>query len=138
MPPPTIHQQVQTCSIQLSERGDGFVMDLVNSSQEVVRLEFPAWVLHQLMRTLPRIDAAMQQGALGARGGLLAYPLEEWNVESAGGGLGVALHLRNDRQVDAAFHLPLEAAVALHRELGEAIVRASRPTSPGGSTAMAN
>lgn len=138
MPPPTIHQQVQTCSLQLSEHGDGFVMDLVNSSQETVRLEFPAWVLHQLMRTLPRIDAALQHGAPGGRGGLLAYPLEDWNVESAGGGLGVALHLRNDRQVDAAFHLPLEAAIALHRELGEAIVRESRSPLPGGSKAMAN
>lgn len=122
--------QVEMCSMQVSERGDGFVMDLANERRDAIRLEFPDWILHQLMRALPRIDAALQ-GAGAGSDTLIAYPLLQWSVESAGAGQGVALHLRNDRHVDAAFQLELEKAVALHRQLGEAIAGAARRSAAG-------
>ncbi|MFT3819921.1 MAG: hypothetical protein QM750_20290 [Rubrivivax sp.] len=131
---PTRHQ-VEMCSMRLSERGDGFVMDLANRAQEAIRLEFPDWILHQLMRALPHIDAALAHG--DSSGALIAYPLARWSVASAGTRQpGVALHLRDDRHVDAAFHLQPEQALALHRALGQAIAEAastptlSAPASP--------
>ncbi len=133
MTPAPIRHQVEMCSMQLSESGGGFVMDLANSARESIRLEFPDWILHQLMRVLPRIDAALQQADATAAGSLVAYPLAEWRVVSAGPGQGVALHMRNDRQVDAAYHVPLESALSLHRELGEAIAG----TAPAGTTPTA-
>lgn len=116
--------------MQLSERGDGFVMDLANRSREAIRLEFPDWILHQLMRALPHIDAALANGNDGT---LVAYPLARWSVAGAGAQGGVALHLRNDRHVDAAFHLDPGQALALHRALGQAIAEAmpvNAPASP--------
>lgn len=138
MPSPPVRHQVEMCSMQLAERGGGFVMDLANSAQQAIRLEFPDSILHQLMRALPRIDAALHQRHGVAGGDLIAYPLRRWNVESAGPGLGVALHLCNDRDVDAAFHLAPEAAVALHRELGEAIARAAAGPGDRGCAARMN
>jgi len=128
---PTRHQ-VEMCSMRLSERGDGFVMDLANRAQEAIRLEFPDWILHQLMRALPHLDAALANGGSGA---LIAYPLARWSVAGAGEAQpGVALHLRNDRAVDATFHLELAQAQALHRALGQAIAEAmpalTAPASP--------
>ena len=113
--------QVETCSMRISERGDGFVMDRANRAHEAIRLEFPDWIVHQLMRALPRIDAALQQRHGLAGGDLVAYPLLRWNVEHAGPGLGVVLHLCDDRQVDAAFHLEARTALALQRAIDEAI-----------------
>ncbi len=142
MRPAPLRHQVEMCSMQLSECGSGFVMDLANSARESIRLEFPDWILHQLMRMLPRIDAALQRPESGGPGSLIAYPLAEWNVVSAGPGQGVALHLRNDHQVDAAFHLSPEAALRLHRELGAALgltaaTVATTNTAPQGEPAAA-
>jgi hypothetical protein len=133
---PTRHQ-VEMCSMRLSERGDGFVMDLANRAQEAIRLEFPDWILHQLMRALPHLDAALANGGSGA---LIAYPLARWSVASAVGGdqPGVALHLRNDRAVDAAFHLELAQAQALHRALGQAIAEAIAAKATSALTAPAS
>src|SRR5262245_17762863 len=115
---PTTHQ-VEMCSMGVID--DGFVMDLANSRHEAVRIEFPAWVIHQLMRVLPHLDAAIQQKGSDASASLIAYPVVDWNVERAGFDQGIALWLRNDRQVDTACSLSLEAATALYHELGDAI-----------------
>lgn len=132
---PTRHQ-VEMCSMRLSERGDGFVMDLANRAQEAIRLEFPDWILHQLMRALPQLDAALAHGNSGA---LVAYPLARWSLAPAAGAEGgVALHLRNDRAVDAAFHLPLAQAQTLHRALGQAIAEAARAEATSALTAPAS
>ena len=65
-----------------------------------------------------------------AHGILIAHPLVEWSVENIGAGLGLALHLRDDRKADAAFHVEFEQAIALHRALGEAIVHAAQDSAP--------
>ncbi len=118
---PPAHHEIAMCALRPAESGDGFVMDLANGANETMRLEFAAWFVPLLLRMLPRIDAALRHGAAQADGSLIAYPLESWNVENVGAGLGVALHLRDGRAVDAAFHLGPEAARALHQALGEAI-----------------
>lgn len=56
---------VELCSLQLTEAGDGFVMDLVCRDQPPLRLEFPDWIVPQLMRSLPRIAAQLRAGSLG-------------------------------------------------------------------------
>ena len=112
---------VGSCTLQVFEQGDGFVMDLTNEDQGQLRLAFPSWLINQLLRALPRIDAALQQKRGTGMASLIAYPVDEWNVEPVGSGLGVALWVRDARHVDSAFHLTSDDVVALHRELGEAI-----------------
>lgn len=128
MPQSPVSHQVERCSVQISERGDGFVMDLANRTNEAIRLEFPDWIVHHLMRALPRIDAALQQRRGTAGGDLVAYPVLRWNVESAGPGLGLVLHLCDDRHVDAAFHLEPPTAAALQHALDDAM--AGVPAGP--------
>jgi len=113
-------QRVEMCTIHLSERIDGFVMDLTNEDGEAASLAFPAWVVHQLQRLLPYIDAAILQGS-SQPGMLVAHAVTDWNVEPSGPGLGVAIHLRSNRQVDAAYLLSPDDATILHHALGEAI-----------------
>jgi hypothetical protein len=124
MVPPPIRLRIDSCSLQLAEHADAFVMEVAEGGGETVRLEFPSWLLPQLMRVLPRIDAAVRRGDAAAAGAPIAYPLDEWRVASAGPGLGVTIRLRDERHVDAAFHLGVDEALALHRELGEAIAGA--------------
>jgi hypothetical protein len=124
MVPPPIRLRIDSCSLQLAEHADAFVMEVAEGGGETVRLEFPSWLLPQLMRVLPRIDAAIRRGDSGPAGAPIAYPLDEWRVASAGPGLGVTIQLRDDRQVDTAFHLGVDEALALHCELGDAIVGA--------------
>lgn len=127
------HHRVEMCSIGLSSEGDGFIMELVNGKREAVRLEFPDWIVHQLMRALPHLDAAIQQRHTGQASSLVADPVAAWNVEPVGAGMGVAMHLRTDREVDAAYHLSPQDAAALHQALGEAIALDARP-SPAAAT----
>ncbi|MFT3956384.1 MAG: hypothetical protein QM722_18980 [Piscinibacter sp.] len=121
MPDTPFHHEVCACTLRVSDLRDGFVMEVNSTAREAIRLEFPEWVLHQLMRTLPRIDAALRCDGPG----LPAYPLLAWAVDPDDAGQGVALQLRNIRLVDAAFHLELDTAQALHRELGRIIDSAS-------------
>src|SRR5262245_19053443 len=125
MPNPPAKPQVETCSMQVTPGGDTFVMDLTTSRHEALRVEFPGWVVHQLMRVLPHLDAAIQQKGDVALASLIAYPVVDWNVERAGLGQGIALWLRNDRHADTACYLSLETAAALYHELGDAIARSA-------------
>lgn len=126
------------CSMRLAEQGGGFVMELANSDRQAVRLEFPDWILCQLMRALPRIDAALKQRHGAASSDLLAYPVRRWNVEGVGPGMGIALYLCDDRDVDAAFHLSLQAAAELHRELGAVVARACNDSAERAGSASVN
>jgi len=121
--------QVELCSLRLADNGQGFVMDFADDGNEAVRLECPTWMLYQLMRVLPQIDAALHQRNGAPSTALIAYPLLGWTVERSGLGDGVAMCLRNDRHVEAGFHLDLADAQAFHRELGAAIERAAVATN---------
>ena len=63
-------QRVELGSIEILPDGESFVIGLVGANQQMHRMEMPAWTVHQLMRVLPRIDAALAQarddaGAIG-------------------------------------------------------------------------
>lgn len=117
---PPKRQRVEMCTIHLAEGTDGFVMDLTNDDGEAASLAFPAWVVHQLQRLLPYIDAAILQGS-SQPNMLVAHAVTDWNVEPSGPGLGVAIHLRTNRQIDAAYLLSPDDATILHHALGEAL-----------------
>ena len=54
-------QRVELASIEILPDGESFVIGLVGANREMHRIEMPAWTVHQLMRVLPRIDAALAQ-----------------------------------------------------------------------------
>jgi len=117
--------RVERFSLQVLPDGRGFVIELVDNNNATSRIEFPPWALHQLMRVMPHVDAALREGD-GApidAADLLAYPVIEWTIGRSGPTDGVALRLRNDRRIDAGFYFAREDAVAFHHELGEAINR---------------
>jgi hypothetical protein len=124
-------QHIETFSTKVADAHDALVMELTSGQNETVRVELPAWVVQQLMRALPHADAAIQQRGQGATASLIAYPILEWNVTNTGAGQ-LALWLRNDRKVDAAGSFSIESAVALHRELGDAIACAQAEPAAGG------
>lgn len=116
--------QVELSAVQVLPTGEGFVLEVSNGTEEPLQLCFPVWSLHQLMRALPRIDAAMHQARGAPSSAVLAYPVVDWTVEFAGAGQGVAMSLTTDRSVESGYAFDLDAALVLHRELGEAIARA--------------
>jgi len=123
--------QVEQFAIQVLPGGDGFVLDLANARHEAVRLEFPSWMLHQLMRVFPRVDAALHEKQQMVSSALIAYSVMAWSIERSGVDDGVALCLRNDRLVESGYHFALEDARVFHRELGEAIARATTQSTHG-------
>ena len=133
-------QNVDSCSIYPSHQGDGFIMEIAQSGEASVQLKFPTCVVHQLMRTLPHIDAALLTRGEPAPAGLVAYPLLAWKVEGvdrstqeAAG--SVVLQLRNDRFVDTSLDLDLETATALLHDLGLAIAQARSLDTAGAAPA---
>lgn len=128
--------QVEQFSIQAMPTGEGFVMDLANGRNEAVRLEFPSWMVHQLMRVFPQLDAALHQQQPMLSSALIAYPVIQWTIERSGLDQGVALSLHNDRGVEIGFHFGFDDARAFHRELGEAIARAAAAQAAHGTVSM--
>lgn len=86
---------------------------------------------------LPRIDAALQGRQPNAASAVVAHRVHGWSVSHADADHPVALSLRNDRVVDAAYVyvFALDAAVQLHRELGNAIALASGQHTPAAAAA---
>jgi hypothetical protein len=54
-------QRVELGSIEILPDGESFVIGLVGANQQMHRMEMPAWTVHQLMRVLPRLEAALAQ-----------------------------------------------------------------------------
>ena len=129
--------QVELSAVQVLPGGDGFVLEVRNSDQQPLQLRFPVWSLRQLMRVLPRIDAALNQAQDAPSSAVLAYPVVEWTVEDAGASQGVAMCLKTDRNVVSGFAFDLDAALVLHRELGEAIARARARARAAAADAVA-
>src|SRR5262245_55058052 len=117
--------EVESCSMRALAGGGGFAMDVVDGNRQTVRLQLPAWVMHQLMRALPGLDAAIHQRVDAASHALIGYGVRQWSVEPSGVEQGLALSLRNERAVDAAYHFGLDDAREFYRELGDAIARAA-------------
>lgn len=131
---PPFHQ-VEMCSMQPLDSGEGFVMELANQAGESIRLEFPVWMISQLMRALPRLDGALRPDA-SMPSGLVAYPFLDGGFNTADADTGLLMHLRNTQQVEALFHLAPAQAVALHEALGQAIARAALAAAAPASMAM--
>jgi len=121
------NQCVELGSVEVSPHGRSFVLGLVGENREVHRLELPCWTVHQLMRLLPRLDAALLQARDEVAPDLIAYPVIEWAVEHTGADQSVALSLRTDRQVETAFLFAHEEASALHAALTQALDDATEP-----------
>jgi hypothetical protein len=126
--------EIDRCALQLAEGGGGFAMELATTDGQQLRLAFPAWILHPLLRVLPHLDAALHQGAddhePGRAAPLRAYAVREWTLaRAASQPLQLALHLRDERQIDGAYAFSLDAAQALHRELGRALDEAHGRTA---------
>lgn len=121
------NQCVELGSVEVSPHGRSFVLGLVGGNREVHRLELPCSTVHQLMRLLPRLDAALLQARDDVATDLIAYPVVEWAVEPVGADQSVALSLRTDRQVESAFLFAYEEASALHAALTQALDDAKEP-----------
>lgn len=116
--------QVELSAVQILPDGEGFMLEVRSADQPPLQLRFPVWTLHQLMRVLPRIDAALHQSRQRVSAALLAYPVDDWTVEYAGPDRGITLCIRTDRNIDSGYTFAFDAALVLHRELGEAIAQA--------------
>ena len=126
------NNEVDLVSVQVRADREGFVLECLDQEQRTVQLQFRSWALHQLMRALPRVDAAMHQTPGSPASAVHAHPVTEWFVQRSGIADDVAMCLRTDRQVESAFTLDYETALAFHRELGEAIARAASSAPPNG------
>jgi len=129
--PPTRHR-VELCSMRVLPDSDGFVMDLANADNQALRLEFPSWMLAQLMRALPQLDAALNRVAGAGPNALIAHPVDGWTIASPGPGQGLALCLRDVRHVETALHFSLDEARSFQHELAEAITDAQSLRAPVG------
>lgn len=117
-------------------------MEIAQRGAASVQLKFPTCVVHQLMRTLPHIDAALLTRQEPSPASLVAYPLLAWKVEgverSAQEEVGsVVLQLRNDRFVDTSLDLDLETATALVHDLSIAIAQARSSDAADAASAAA-
>lgn len=129
--------EVEEFMIQALPDGHGFIMDLANARQEAIRLEFPGWMLHQLMRVLPKLDAALQQPS-STDAPLLAYPVAAWRIEHQGFESGLVIRLRDSRAVESALHFEPVDAQTFHRELGEAIIERAQADAAEATTSKLN
>ncbi|MBB3177498.1 hypothetical protein [Variovorax sp. Sphag1AA] len=113
-------QRVELDCVELLEQENGFVLGFVDMQNGTYRMQLPSWALHQLMRALPRLDAALQARSR-LNSALIAYPVTQWSAERTGVDDAVALCLQTDRGVESGFLLSRADASALHAALGEAI-----------------
>jgi hypothetical protein len=116
-PPP---RRVELGSVEVRPDGESFVLGFGAPNHEQHRFELPRWAVHQLMRMLPRLDAALLQARQQLTSELIAYPVVQWHVEATGAGDTVALSLRTDRATELAFLLDGADARAIGAALAQA------------------
>jgi len=122
--------QLELSSVQVLPGGGGFMLEVRTPEQQSLQLRFSVATLYQLMRVLPRIDAALHQSVEGLSSALLAYPVIDWAAEHVGLDGGVAISLRTDRHVESGFAFDLDAAQRFCRDLGAAITAAKHAPVP--------
>jgi hypothetical protein len=120
-------RRVEIGSIEVAPHGESFVLGLVDANRDVHRMELPCWAVHELMRLLPRLDAALLQVRHELTSDLIAYPVVQASVEPTGADGAIALSLQTDRRVESAFLLAAHDAAALHVALGDALGIAAAP-----------
>ena len=114
-------RRVELASIELSADGASLVLELVTANQQSHRMELPSWTVYQLMRILPRIDAALVQSRSEPTTDLVAHSVLQWSVQHTGADDAVAMSMQNDQRVESAFLFETDEARALHAALGKAI-----------------
>jgi hypothetical protein len=112
---------VELRSVEVLPGRDAFVVGLAGPNEEELRLEMPAWTVHQLMRLLPRLDAALTRAHDPAAPAQIAHPVVQWSLQHAAAGDALTLSVRSDRRVRSAFLLEPDDARAIHAALGRAI-----------------
>ena len=122
--------QLELSSVQVLPGGEGFMLEVRTGEKQSLQLRFPALALHQLMRVLPRVDAALHLSQGGLSGALLAYPVIDWSAEHVGPDCGIAISLRTDRHVESGFAFDLEAAQRFFGDLSAAIAAARAASLP--------
>lgn len=132
-------RRVALSSIEIEPGGESFVLGLVGEHQEVLRMQMPSWTAHQLMRILPRLDAALLHARDNITSDLVAHELVEWSMEKTGVDRTVAVCVKTDQLVESAFLLSHDDAMALHAALGESLEmpREFRASGSAGSGAQA-
>lgn len=120
-------------AVNLLPCGDGFALVVRTADQGSMELRFPVSTLHQLMRVLPRVDAALHQRASAVSSALLAYPVIDWSAQHLGADGGVGLCLRTDHHVESGFAFDLTAAQRLCADLSTAIAAAQAGCAPVGT-----
>ena len=123
---PTETLSVELSSVEIQPNGGSFVLSLVDANSGLHRMELPSWALHQLMRMLPRLDAALLQAQREVTSDLIAYPVTQWDLERVATDQSVALSVLTDRGAESAFLFGPEDALALHTTLGETLAEAFR------------
>ena len=113
--------RVDLGAVRVLPGGEGFVLEFVAAGEQVHRMELPAWALPQLMRMLPKLDAALLQARGEASAGLVAHPAVQWSVDRIEGGDSVAISVRDDRRIDSAHLFAGDDARAVHAALGQAL-----------------
>ncbi|HEY4068993.1 MAG TPA: hypothetical protein VGM74_18955 [Burkholderiaceae bacterium] len=114
-------QRVELGSVAISPNGGGFVLDLLDANQGVQRMELPPGSVQQLMRILPRLDAALMQARDELSSDLIAHTVVQWSVQPTGVDGSIAMSLQNSQRVELAYLLAADDARALHAALGEAL-----------------
>ena len=117
---------VELRSLEIASDGEAFVLGFVAPNEDVHRMELPRWTLHQLMRMLPRLDAALLQARNEPCTDLIAHPVLGWTVEPAGTNGAVVLSVRDARQIESAYLFEVDDALTLHSALGDALADAGQ------------
>jgi len=89
MSPPE-SRRVELSSVEVSPDGERFVLGFVAPNRDVHRMELPRWTVHQLMRMLPRLDAALSQARGERATDRIARPVVRWGAEPTASGDTVA------------------------------------------------
>lgn len=115
----------------LSDRR-GFALEFQDAQGRATSVELPHDAVTLLMKIAPNIDAALLADEANLSSSLIAYPVHDWNVDSAGVDDGVAIFLRTSALVEAAFHFSLDDARTFHEEFGRSLRRALDARQRGG------
>jgi len=54
-------RRVELATVEVQPSGEAFVLGFADADRALLRVELPRWAVHQLMRVLPRLDAALAQ-----------------------------------------------------------------------------
>ncbi len=123
-PPAPVASPFEFSGVQVLADGEGFLLECQDGQARPLRLRLPSQALYQLMRVLPRLEAAMEHARTDLSSAIMAHPVVGWSVERSGLDRDIAFCVRTDKQIESAFTFDIESAKAFRLELSDAIERA--------------